>query len=68
MTAKIEGPTNSHSLALIDGSKGKSNTNPSTRRFSLSSLMSLQDEEFNVLQEDAGEPGEHEEEHEDMLV
>jgi hypothetical protein len=68
MTAKIEGPTDSHSLALIGGSKGKSNTNPSTRRFSLSSLMSLQDEEFNVLQEDAGEPGEHEEEHEDMLV
>jgi hypothetical protein len=30
--------------------------------------MSLQDEEFNVLQEDAGEPGEHEEEHEDRLV
>jgi hypothetical protein len=27
MTAKIEGPTDSHSLALIDGSKGKSNAN-----------------------------------------
>jgi hypothetical protein len=36
MTAKIEGPTESHSLALIGGSKGKSNTNPSTRMFSLS--------------------------------
>jgi hypothetical protein len=52
MTAKIEGPTDSHSLALIGGLKGKSNTNPSTRMFSLSSLMSLPDEEFDVLGED----------------
>jgi hypothetical protein len=52
MTAKIEGPTNSHSLALIGGSKGKANTNPSTRMFSLSSLMSMPDEEFDVLGED----------------
>jgi hypothetical protein len=52
MTAKIEGPTDSHSLALIGGSKGKSNANPSTRMFSLSSLMSLPDEEFVVLGED----------------
>jgi hypothetical protein len=36
MTAKIEGTTDSHSLALIGGSKGKSNANPSTRMFSLS--------------------------------
>jgi hypothetical protein len=76
MTAKIEGPTNSHSLALIGGSKGKSNANPSTRMFSLSSLMSMPDEEFDVLgegapdeavREAAREPSEHEEEHEDML-
>jgi hypothetical protein len=40
MTAKIEGPTDSHSLALIGGSKGKSNTKPSTRMFSLSSDVS----------------------------
>jgi hypothetical protein len=53
MTAKIEGPTDSHSLALIGGSKGKFNASPSTRMFSLSSLMSLPDEEFDVL-------GEHE--------
>jgi hypothetical protein len=33
MTTKIEGPTDSHSLALIGGSKGKSNANPSTRMF-----------------------------------
>jgi hypothetical protein len=52
MTTKIEGPTDSHSLALIDGSKGKANANPSTRMFSLSSLMSMPDEEFDVLRED----------------
>jgi hypothetical protein len=52
MTAKIEGPTDSHSLALIGGSKGKDNTNPSTSMFSLSCLMSMPDEEFYVLGED----------------
>jgi hypothetical protein len=52
MTTKIEGPTDSHSLALIGGSKEKANTNPSTRMFSLSSLMSMPDEEFDVLGED----------------
>jgi hypothetical protein len=52
MTAKTEGPTDSHSLAHISGSKGKANANPSTRMFSLSSLMSLPDEEFDVLGED----------------
>jgi hypothetical protein len=52
MTAKIEGPTDSHSLALIGGSNGKSNSNPSTRMFSLSSLMTMLDEEFDVLGED----------------
>jgi hypothetical protein len=52
MTANIEGPTDSYSLALIGGSKGKSNANPSTRVFPLSSLMSLPDEEFDVLGED----------------
>jgi hypothetical protein len=52
MTTKIEGLTDSHSLALIGGSKGKTNANPSTRMFSLSSLLSLPDEEFDVLGED----------------
>jgi hypothetical protein len=52
MTAKLEGPTDSHSLALIGGSKGKANTNPSTRMFSFSSLMSMPDDEFDVLGED----------------
>jgi hypothetical protein len=49
MTAKIEGPVDSHSLVLIGGSKGNTNANPSTR--SLSSLMSMSDE-FDVLGED----------------
>jgi hypothetical protein len=49
MTAKLEVPTDSHSLALVGGSKGKANTNPSTRMFSFSSLMSMADEEFDVL-------------------
>jgi hypothetical protein len=52
MTAKLEGPTDSHSLALVGGSKGKANTNPSTRMFSLSSLMSMPNKEFDVLGED----------------
>jgi hypothetical protein len=52
MTAKLEGPTDFHSLALVGGSKGKANTNPSTRMFSLSSLMSMPDEKFDVLGED----------------
>jgi hypothetical protein len=52
MIAKLGGPTDSHSLALIGGSKGKANTNPSTRMFSLSSLMSMPEEEFDVLGED----------------
>jgi hypothetical protein len=51
MTTKIEGLTDSHSLALIGGSKLKSNANPSTRIFSLSSLMCVPDEEFNMLGE-----------------
>jgi hypothetical protein len=78
MTAKLEGPTDSHSLALVGGLQGNANTNPSTRMFSLSSLMSMPDEEFDVLEEDElalvtrrferlHEPSEHEEEHEDML-
>jgi hypothetical protein len=52
MTARLEGPTDSRSLALVGGSKGKAKTNPSTRMFSLSSLMSMPDEEFDVLGED----------------
>jgi hypothetical protein len=51
MTAKLEGPTDPHSLTLVGGSKGKANTNPSTRMFSFSSLMSMPDEEFDDLGE-----------------
>ena len=39
MTAKIESPTDSHSLALVGGSGDKTNANPSSRMYSLSSLM-----------------------------
>jgi hypothetical protein len=52
MIAKLEGPTDSRSLALVGSSKGKANTNPSTRMFSLTSLMSMPDEEFDMLGED----------------
>jgi hypothetical protein len=51
MTTKIKGPIDSHILALVDGSKGKTNANPSTRMFSLSSLLSMPDEEFDVIGE-----------------
>jgi hypothetical protein len=52
MIAKIEGPTDSHCPALLSGSKGKTNANSSTRMFSFSYLMSMPDEEFDVLGED----------------
>jgi hypothetical protein len=52
LTARLESPTNSHSLALISGRVVKSNANLSFRVYSLSSLMSLPDEEFDVLGED----------------
>jgi hypothetical protein len=51
-TTRLESPTDSHSLALVGGSGAKSNANPSSRMFDLSSLMSLPDEEFDVLGED----------------
>jgi hypothetical protein len=52
LTARLESPTDSHSLALIGGRVAKYNANTSSRMYSLSSLMSLPDEEFNVLGED----------------
>jgi hypothetical protein len=48
--AKIENPTDPHSLALVSGSR--TNANMSLRHFSLSSLVSLPDEDFDVLGED----------------
>jgi hypothetical protein len=45
--AKIENPTDPHSLALMSGSRTSSNM--SLRHFSLSCLVSMPDEEFDVL-------------------
>jgi hypothetical protein len=52
VTAHPESPTDSHSLSLVGGKGAKSNTNASSRMYSLSSLMTLPDEEFDVLGED----------------
>jgi hypothetical protein len=51
VTARLESPTDSHSLALVGGSGANSNADASSRMYSLSSLMSLLDEEFDVLGE-----------------
>jgi hypothetical protein len=45
--AKIENPTDPHSLALVSGSR--TNANMSSRQFYLSCLVSMPDEEFDVL-------------------
>jgi hypothetical protein len=49
LTAHLESLNDSHSLALVGGKVAKSNANTSSKMYSLSSLMSLPDEEFNVL-------------------
>jgi hypothetical protein len=48
--AKIENPTDPHSLALESGSR--TNANLSSRQLSLSFLMSMPDEKFDVLGEE----------------
>jgi hypothetical protein len=48
--AKIENPTSPHSLALVSGSR--TNAITFSRHFSLSCLVSMPDEEFNVLGEE----------------
>jgi hypothetical protein len=48
--AKIENLTDPHSLALVSGSR--TNANMSLRHLSLSCLVSMPDEEFDVLGED----------------
>jgi hypothetical protein len=53
LTIHLESPTDSHSLALIGGKVAKSNTNASSMVYSLYSLMSSLNEEFDAL-------GEHE--------
>jgi hypothetical protein len=52
VTTRLGSPTDSHSFALIGGLGAKSNANASTRMYSLSSFVSLLDEEFDVLGED----------------
>jgi hypothetical protein len=48
--AQIENPTDPHSLALVSGSR--TNANTSSRHFSLACLVSMSDEEFDVLGEE----------------
>jgi hypothetical protein len=48
--AKIENPTDPHSLALAFSSR--TNANMSSRHFSLSFLVSMTDEEFNMMGEE----------------
>jgi hypothetical protein len=48
--AKIENPTDPHSLALVSGSR--TNANMSSRQFSLFCLVSMPNEEFDVLGEE----------------
>jgi hypothetical protein len=52
LTTHLESPIDSHSLALVSGKGAQSNANTSFRMYSLPSLMSLPDEEFDVLGED----------------
>jgi hypothetical protein len=40
LIARLESPTDSHSLALVGGFGAKSNANPSSKMYSLSFLMS----------------------------
>jgi hypothetical protein len=48
LTTRLESPTDSHSLALASGRVAKSNANTSCRLYSLSSLTSLTNEEFDM--------------------
>jgi hypothetical protein len=48
--AKIENPTDPHSMALVTGPR--TNASMSSRNFSLSCLASMPDEEFEVLSEE----------------
>jgi hypothetical protein len=52
VTAHLESLTDSHSLDLIGGLGAKSKANASSQMYSLSSLMALPDEEFDMLGED----------------
>jgi hypothetical protein len=48
--ARIKNPTDPHSLALVSGPR--TNANMSSRQFFLSCLVSMLDEEFEVLSEE----------------
>jgi hypothetical protein len=50
--ACLESPTDSSSLALVGVSYAKFDANPSSWMYSLSSLLALPNEEFDVLRED----------------
>jgi hypothetical protein len=52
VAARIESLTDPHSPALIGGSGTKSNANLSSRMYSLSSLMSLPNEDFDMVGDD----------------
>jgi hypothetical protein len=52
LTARLESPTDYHSLDLVGGKVAKSNANASSKMYPLSSFMSLPDEEFDVLGEE----------------
>jgi hypothetical protein len=52
LTTHLKSPTDSHSLFLVGSKVAKSNANACSRMYSLSSMMSLLDEEFDVLGED----------------
>jgi hypothetical protein len=51
LTACLESPTHSHCIALVGGKVTKSNANASSKMYSLSSLMSSPNKEFDVLGE-----------------
>jgi hypothetical protein len=53
MAARHESPTDSDSFTLVGCKGAKSNANASSRMYSLSSLMTLPDEEFDVLGEES---------------
>jgi hypothetical protein len=50
LTACLESPTDSHSLALVSGKVAKSNGNASSRMYSLSSLMLCQTRNSTCLE------------------
>jgi hypothetical protein len=52
VTTRLESLTDPHNFYPVSGSGAKTYANPSSRMYSLSCLVSLPDEEFDVLGED----------------